>query len=345
MKLVKAIRRGWIRPKVQVLDSSKGAYYQLWDDADAPQQTGIQAPKQKLPGKRTWMMCLACPHAPPICAGHRESYRPLPEYLPTETTVRVFNEQKAAGETKRAKWIPTNYDALRHLPGYAYALQERFSRCLDLYMCPRTRRIKLNINPDDLLPKLPDLKDLRPFPTTLSSTWRGHESPVTCMSMDPAGHWLLSGDTAGVVKLWEVFSTRTLQSWTFDGPIVSVAWNPNKDVSLFSVVVGDLVTLITPRVAAPGVIKSTQSMLKTMLSSIDKTTPAATLAATWSSLACMTDLQPSMWVTIQLHKVSAHVGTRKLPPYILACVPVLVDQTSCLAQKGRLFCDHLPNRT
>ena len=36
--------------------------------------------------------------------------------------------------------LPQSYDSLRLVPSYAAYINERFERCLDLYLCPRTRR-------------------------------------------------------------------------------------------------------------------------------------------------------------------------------------------------------------
>lgn len=41
----------------------------------------------------------------------------------------------------------------------------RFGRCLDLYLCPRSLKMAMNVDPASLLPQLPSPNDLRPFPT------------------------------------------------------------------------------------------------------------------------------------------------------------------------------------
>jgi hypothetical protein len=60
------------------------------------------------------------------------------------------------------------------VPAYAKFVQERFERCLDLYLCPRARKKRLNVDPDSLLPKLPKPKDPMPFPTWQSLLVRTH---------------------------------------------------------------------------------------------------------------------------------------------------------------------------
>jgi len=87
----------------------------------------IPAPKLKLPG-------------------HEESYNPPKEYLPTEED-RAAAELAArdADEDERPALVPRAYDALLRVPAYAAFIKERFERCLDLYLCPRTRIKRLNV--------------------------------------------------------------------------------------------------------------------------------------------------------------------------------------------------------
>ena len=57
-----------------------------------------------------------------------------------------MQEEKAAAlaaakeEGEPPRLLPTSYDSLRQVPSYAAYINERFERCLDLYLCPRTRR-------------------------------------------------------------------------------------------------------------------------------------------------------------------------------------------------------------
>lgn len=38
------------------------------------------------------------------------------------------------------------FDCLRSVPAYEKALREGFDRCLDLYLCPRTRKKRVSRN-------------------------------------------------------------------------------------------------------------------------------------------------------------------------------------------------------
>jgi len=44
-----------------------------------------------------------------------------------------------------------------------------------------------------LLPKLPNPKDLQPFPTILSIVYEGHTEKIRTLSIDPTGQWVITG--------------------------------------------------------------------------------------------------------------------------------------------------------
>lgn len=48
----------------------------------------------------------------------------------------------------RPAFLPQKYANLREVPGYANFVEERFERCLDLYLCPRQRRMRVRENRD-----------------------------------------------------------------------------------------------------------------------------------------------------------------------------------------------------
>lgn len=92
----------------------------------------------------------------------------------------------------------------------------------------------MELDPDSLVPKLPDPKDLQPFPTRLSVTFEGHGDKVRTFSVDPSGEYLVSGSDDGTVKVWEVSTGRCLQTIALSGVIYSVAWNPNPSMALIA---------------------------------------------------------------------------------------------------------------
>ncbi|KAG7553830.1 WD40 repeat [Arabidopsis suecica] len=204
--------------------------YLLWADDDS---TSDQKSKQ-----------LTCMPPPKLkFPGHEESYNPCLELIPTE-------EEKASyelmHEEDRPKFIPKRFTTLRSIPAYANALKESFDRCLDLLLCPRVRKKRINIDPESLKPKLPSRNDLRPYPDSCYLEYKGHTGKVTTISTDCYGQWIASGSTDGSVRIWEVETGRCLKIWHFDEAIKCVAWNPLPGLSILAVAMGrDLVILNT----------------------------------------------------------------------------------------------------
>ncbi len=239
MKIVRAIRDGRIVPGAKAQKDTKPKFYNIWADADENDTRSpwavMAAPKLALPG-------------------HAESYNPPEEYL--------FNEQErkdwldAEAEDRKQNYLPDKHGSLRHVPAYQNFVQERFERCLDLYLAPRMMRKKLDIhNPENLLPKLPSPKELRPFPTNVSVVYSHPDgSRVRCLSVDPTGNWLVTGGDDGRARLWDVAIGRCTATWdACEGmpkaersAVHSVAWCPTKNYSLFAVAVNGRVVIIAP---------------------------------------------------------------------------------------------------
>ncbi|WZZ48572.1 hypothetical protein YC2023_048679 [Brassica napus] len=224
VKYVRAIRKGLI--KFDKPEEEPNVYL-LWGDDSASDQkskhlTYIPPPKLKLPG-------------------HEESYNPSLEYIPTE-------EEKAAYELMyeedRPKFIPKRFTSLRSIPAYENALKESFDRCLDLYLCPRVRKKRINIDPESLKPKLPSRKDLRPYPNSCYLEYKGHTGAVTSVSPDCSGQWIASGSADGSVRIWEVETGRCLKVWLFKEPVKCVAWNPLPDFPILAVAIGQVLVIL-----------------------------------------------------------------------------------------------------
>lgn len=52
---------------------------------------------------------------------------------------------------------------------------------------------QLNIDPEALKPKLPNKKELKPYPITCYIEYKGHEDAVTSISVEASGQWMASG--------------------------------------------------------------------------------------------------------------------------------------------------------
>ncbi|XP_061597715.1 ribosome biogenesis protein bop1 [Cololabis saira] len=243
-KLVHAIKMGWIKPKR--VESDKDRYYDLWASEDssilARHRMHLPAPKIRLPG-------------------HEESYNPPPEYLFTEEERALWEQQDPSD--RKMPFIPQKFSSLRQVPAFSRFIHERFERCLDLYLCPRQRKMRVNVNPEDLIPKLPKPKDLQPFPTTQSLVYRGHTGLVRSISVSPSGQWLASGSDDGSVRVWEVSSSRCMKTIQVGGAVKSVAWNPNPSVCLLAVALESVVLVLSPCLADKQVMSATDRLLAT----------------------------------------------------------------------------------
>jgi len=249
VKIVRAIREGRILPyklppeeEEEDLDTKR---YDIWANEASRPDHPMNIPAPKLP--------------PP---GYEESYHPPPEYMPDKDEKKAWEEEDEQDRDKG--FLPTNHDSLRKVPGYDKFLKEKFERCLDLYLAPRVRRSKLNIDPESLLPKLPSPEELRPFPTTCATLFRGHEGRVRSLAVDPSGKWLASGGDDGTVRLWELLTGHQIWSVRLEkGEAVNVVrWRPGTDAVILSAASGEDVYLIAPRpIADPEVESSSRGIV------------------------------------------------------------------------------------
>ena len=104
MKLVVAIRNGWIKPRKEFEIDEKPYFHLLWSDTPDDNKSSkdtlphIPAPKLRLPG-------------------HRESYHPPPEYLPSSEEEEKWNG-KSKRERKLGEFLPTQYASMLDIPAY-----------------------------------------------------------------------------------------------------------------------------------------------------------------------------------------------------------------------------------
>eukprot|EP01039_Chlorochromonas_danica_P007694 gene7694-8501_t len=195
--------------------------------------------------------------------GHAESYNPPEEYLFDDEETKAW--QEADPEDRKISVLPHRYDSLRHVPAYHNLVKERYERCLDLYLCPRRLKKRLNIDPASLLPKLPSPQSLKPFPNALALQFLGHQKAVRCLAISPDGQYLASGDEVGRVKLWEVATAFCRNTWQFNGAITAVAWNPLFNHGLLAVAVEKRVVLITTGTTDKDGCELTEGLLAAVL--------------------------------------------------------------------------------
>ncbi|GKY98951.1 hypothetical protein MPSEU_000850900 [Mayamaea pseudoterrestris] len=208
---------------------------------------------------------ISAPKLPP--PGHAESYVPPDEYLPTDEDLKKWADMEPQ-DRPHGHLIPKKFPNLRSVGAYHHSVREAFERCLDLYLCPRVMKRRLNIDPESLVPQLPKARDLRPFPTAKCVEYKtphddGTPSPlIRCISPSPDGQFLVSGASDGILRLWEVQTGRLLRSWNLssivastntdnlddDGdavlPVVGVEWNPNRSHHCLLAVIGKCVIVV-----------------------------------------------------------------------------------------------------
>ena len=155
-KMVHAIKMGWMKPrpakKTEGEVDSGPKYYMLWQTDDQVEEA-MRRVHDPIPAPKMWL------------PGNEESYNPPPEYLFTDKEKREWERATAEGHKRKLPFIPQKYSSLRQVPAWDTFIRERFERCLDLYLAPRQRKMRLTIQPEDLVPNLPKPQDLQPFPT------------------------------------------------------------------------------------------------------------------------------------------------------------------------------------
>ena len=240
MKLIRAIRNGWIKPKED--KPKKPSYYDLWgtkEDTQKQNPMHMPAPKLTLPG-------------------NEESYNPPEEYLPTKE--ERDNWENTDQEDRTSNFLPNKYSCLRHVPAYPQLINEKFDRCLDLYLCPRKIKMKLNMNPDDLLPKLPKPKDLKPFPTSKAIKFSDHVGHVYSVDASKSGEFIVSGGQDKILRIWESSTGRLLSKVALPDSISSVKWN--KVHSMIAASSGNSVYIMNPGFDDKLVVDSSNKILQ-----------------------------------------------------------------------------------
>ena len=132
---------------------------------------------------------------------------------------------------------------------YQDLVREHFERCLDLYMCPRLTRKKMNVtDPNTLIPELPSPNDLKPFPTKVSVEYKFHKTCVRSISISPCGRYLASGDEDHNVVVWDVNTTRILRKYKLQNAVVDcLEWSPSKENCLLAATNEEFVYILQPQ--------------------------------------------------------------------------------------------------
>jgi ribosome biogenesis protein ERB1 len=246
---------------------------------------------------------ISAPKLPP--PGHAESYVPPDEYLPTEEDLKKWEEMDPK-DRPHGHLIPKKFPNLRSVGAYQHSVREAFERCLDLYLCPRVMKRRLNIDPESLVPRLPKASDLRPFPTArcieYETPYEGDVAPIIrCVTPSPDGQFMASGASDGFVRLWEVQTGRLLRSWDLTKataglkaessdednaikPVVCVEWNPSRSHHCLLAVVGTFVVVIATGTAGKHDAETTEAILFSAQKGGNVSSEKAGKAVKWTAL-------------------------------------------------------------
>lgn len=248
---------------------------------------------------------IAAPKLPP--PGHAESYIPPDEYIPTEEDIKQWQEMEPK-DRPHGLLIPKKFPNLRSVGAYEHSVREAFERCLDLYLCPRVMKRRLNIDPESLVPQLPKASDLRPFPTAkcieYETPFDGDVPPIIrCISASPDGQFVASGASDGFVRLWEVQSGRLLKSWDLSKaavagqaqadssnsadhpkPVVSLEWNPNRSHHCLLAAVGQCAVVIASGTEGRHDAEVTEALLASARLGGAVSNPKAAKAVEWTTI-------------------------------------------------------------
>ncbi|CAH2089967.1 unnamed protein product [Euphydryas editha] len=250
-RIVHALKMGWTKTRRELAAERRKKkernFYNLWGSAPGAARPGpraLPAPRRALPS-------------------HAESYNPPPEYLLDRKEMKEWEKLSETPWKRKYTFLPTRHASLREVPAYPRFVRERFLRCLDLYLAPRAIKMRLTINAEDLVPKLPSPRDLQPFPTGEVLRMRGHDALVRSADFDPSGQYIVSGSDDGTVKVWETQTGRCLRTAALGAAVARVAWTPAAGLSLVAAALGRRLLLLNPGadVGAHRVAAATDALL------------------------------------------------------------------------------------
>lgn len=209
-KFVKALRKGWMKTLAEKEkereEHENEKVWDIWEDDSVVTWKPRKMPKAIAAPKRDL----------PI---HAESYNPPEEYLFDEQEREEF--EKLAEEDRPYDFLPSKFEALRKVPVYDNLIKEHFERCLDLYLCPRVMKKKVQVSdPNQLIPELPQPSDLKPFPTQLSLEYNFHTTCVRAISVSPCGTYLASGDEDSNLVIWHVQTGRIMRKYKLENKVI-----------------------------------------------------------------------------------------------------------------------------
>jgi len=192
----------------------------------------------------------------------------MPMEKPKKTEPKIFDIWENEDENDLAKYrpgfgyqipkreLPDNEESyntkdnkeggiLRRIPRYDNLIEEELERCCDLFLSARTIRKKLDLKENDILPELPKPEELRPFPTKECIVYKGHESSIRDICVDPNGNVLISADNGNLVFFWDIMTAKIITKFDLKEKVRSI--NINKFLKLIVICTETHIFFILPR--------------------------------------------------------------------------------------------------
>lgn len=263
MTIVKAMREGRYQTIAEREELKRNGNNQKTSTTTGPYLLWTDTDEDNALNDRRQRMHLPAPRMP--LPGHNESYNPPAEYLFNPEEQEKYDSLDPEEKNKVVE--PKQFSCLRHVPAYSRFVTERFERCLDLYLCPRKLKQRLDIDPEALVPRLPHPRELKPFPNAMALQYLGHVGAVRCLSISQDGQYMLSGGEDGTVRLWEVDTALCRYTWQLGrGAILSLQWNPVEVLGVIAVGTKDgYLVLLTTGLGDEESIGSAEALLEVIL--------------------------------------------------------------------------------
>nr|CAH8822062.1 unnamed protein product [Trichobilharzia regenti] len=156
--------------------------------------------------------------------GHIASYNPPPEFILSKDeekkVMKAWRERVHDGHVSRIPpQMPRKFACLRHVPFSERYLREREERVKDLIMATRFEKQRISTTPEAMLPPIPSLSQLRPYPSHLGLQYSGHSGRVTSLSVSPCGQWLASiSPSDGCLRIWETSTNYCFRIYRLVNP-------------------------------------------------------------------------------------------------------------------------------
>ncbi|CAH8449188.1 unnamed protein product [Heterobilharzia americana] len=137
--------------------------------------------------------------------GHIASYNPPPEFILSKDeekkVMKAWRERVQDGHVSRVPPQMPRKTCQRLDYGYTFEKQ------------------RVSTTPDAMLPPIPSLSQLRPYPSHMGLQYSGHSGRVTALSVSPCGQWLASiSPSDGYLRVWETSTNYCFRVYRLTTP-------------------------------------------------------------------------------------------------------------------------------